>query len=354
MSSRLIAKPGEHIEDSQVDQVVPTVDVILVSDRGYHELSEFAIAALALNHSAPLHIHLYRDGYEAELNAKLHAYLAARGHSFATTSLPADMQQPGTSQLHSHITRATLMKANAIELHSERAHRIVFLDGDVLTCRSVDLASVFSFQTTAAAVFDFVSYMSFDDQRLVEHTTRQGISSDYLNAGVLFIDAVRWRERDCFRRFIEYVERHAGFCPYRHDATWLYAGDCKGADQCALNMTLENDWTPLDFTWNVQKTLRHTAWWRSAKLRHYTGFRKFLAASNVNRDRLEARLLREISRRVGLQPSQPVHYDQGLMFMADTLKYWKETRAYQKILHELRHQLEQRRKATASGEAKSG
>jgi len=139
-------------------------------------------------------------------------------------------------------------------------------------------------------------------------------------------------------RYLEKLGQHNRHCPYRHNERGEDPGDCKGADQCALNMTFENDWTAIDFRWNAQKPIRHTSIWTHAFLRHYTGHRKFLTTNNVNRDWREARLLRRIKHEVKLS-LPPYIYDGGLLYFADMMKYFAETRGYKRVLQILKDRM---------------
>jgi len=245
-----------------------------------------------------------------------------------------DSERLEAAALHPHISQVTLMKAYAIEAAAARHDQIAFVDSDILIFRDFSFGKLFDFKTSAAGVYDFVSYMPFDQQDLIGHTQATGVSSDYMNAGLLLIHARNWLQGSMLDRYLDKLDQHNRHCPYRHNERGEDPGDCKGADQCALNMTFENDWTAIDFRWNAQKPIRHTPIWAEAFLRHYTGHRKFLTTSNVNRDWRELGLLRRIEREVKLSLPRFI-YDGGLLYVADTLKDFGETRGYKRVLRTL-------------------
>jgi lipopolysaccharide biosynthesis glycosyltransferase len=309
--------------------------VVYICDERYHTLTEFAIASLGMHHQTPLKIYFSQVGYSKPASEPLQQYLVDRGHDIEILQLDRegmDLDRLQAVALHPHISDVTLMKAYAIQKAARNHNHIAFIDSDVLVLNQFSLSSSFKFETTAAGVFDFVSYMPFDNQDLIRHTSQSGVSSNYLNAGLLLINSERWLNSNLLSTYLDKLSSHSVHCPYRHDQNGNDPGDCKGADQCAINMMLENDWTPLEFEWNAQKPIRHTATWKKARIRHYTGHRKFLAKSNVNRDWREARLLQRIQIEVGLEAPDNIKYDFGLMFFLDYLKYFFQTIGYKRIL----------------------
>ena len=319
-----------------------SVAIVYVTDANYHDLTEYSLASFAIfSDQSATDVHIFQVDYDRELSPFLQRFLRDRGVGVRRHSLQSSAEELWAVRLHPHISIATAMKAHAVDQVARDAERLVFMDSDILVMRPISLAPLFTFETTLAGVFDFVSYMPFDGQDLISHTKRTGRSSDYMNAGFFLVDCEKWRGEAMFGRFVAALNEHETHCPYRHDGEGRDPGDCKGADQCALNMSAERDWTPLSLVWNVQKPVRHTVLWKDAQLRHYTGFRKFLARSNVNRDRSEYLLLQRIKEEVGLTPPEPITYDGGLLFMADRLKYTKETRRYSRVLAMLEHRREE-------------
>ena len=311
------------------------IRVVYVTDDQYQLLTQFSACSVMLSSKTPLSLVIYNTGSQIPPATGLLTLASKLGHTLETAALDTSRAINSNVPLHAHISPATLLKAQAIEREADSFEQILFLDGDVLACHSFDLSEVFGFQTTAAAVYDFVSYMPFDGQDLLRHRERTGHSPEYFNAGVIAVSGSRWLAGGMTTRYLDNLSAHNVHCPFRHDRTGKDPGDCKGADQCALNMTLEGDWTPLDFRWNVQKTLRHHPLWRTAYLRHYTGFRKFLSRSNVNRDSLERAMRKGVKRNAGLKPELRIWNDLGLLFIADSIKYRSQSRAYSRKVDEL-------------------
>ncbi|WP_185829235.1 glycosyltransferase [Sphingomonas ginkgonis] len=313
-----------------------SVGVVYVSDRNYHELTLFSIASLALFLKERVSITLFQVGYEQPLDPALAAYLAKVGHRIEVVPLASRDPSHEEVQLHEHISPASLLKADAIDAVAPRHDLVVFLDGDTLFMRPCSFESLPEFTTSFAGVYNFLSYMPFWEQDLIGHTERTGVSSDYFNSGVIFIRSERWIALGLRERYRRNLVAHEARCPYRHDAEGNDPRDCVGSDQCAFNMSVEHDWTPLDFRWNMQKTTRHMAGWRHALIRHYTGHRKFLTTSNRHRDAAEYRVLSAIREQVGLRPARPIHYrDRGLVYALDYAANFKLMLGYGRLLRKL-------------------
>jgi lipopolysaccharide biosynthesis glycosyltransferase len=319
-----------------MQKIADRAAIVLISDKNYHEVTEFCIASLIVYHKSQLDIHFFQVDYEADFRVSLKRYAEERGHRLYTHFMEKlgfkDDLGVASASLHQHISIVTLMKAHAIESLSVKYDRIVYLDGDVLVCNDLDFNDVFGFKTSFAAVYDFVSYMRFDGQDLIAHAEKTGVSPDYFNAGVILINSDLWMSKGMLARYLDNLSRHTAHCPYRHDERGNDPGDCRGADQCAFNMTAESDWTPLDFRWNAQKPIRHTRPWRDAILRHYTGRKKFLTEEAKTRDGVEYRTIRKVAAVTGLQPSNKTKYLFGVHFLADKLRYISITGKYAAML----------------------
>lgn len=304
------------------------VRIVYVTDAAYQQLTEFSACSLMLTSVRPLSIIIRTLDGTRGLDTRLEALAIRLGHQVEASQLHVDGNVSSGVALHPHISPVSLFKAHAIEIEAARFERVLYLDGDVLACRPLDVDDVFAFHTTAAAVYDFVSYLPYDRQDLFRHRQKAGRSPDYFNSGVLAIHGPRWVATSITSRYLDALRSHTQHCPFRHDAAGEDPGDCKNSDQCAFNIALEDDWTPLDFRWNVQKPLRHQRLWREAYLRHYTGFRKFLAPSNVNRDDIERSVLCTIKAAAGLDSETTRRSDHGLLFLADRLKYLRASGRY--------------------------
>ncbi len=131
-----------------------------------------------------------------------------------------------------HVTRSAYARLLMDRVLPDDVDRVIYLDCDTIV--TGDLAALWSRDLsglTVAAVPDASPYT---------HHAVLGLpaGAPYFNSGVLLVDLGRWRELGIGARALEFARRH----PER--LQWW--------DQCALNLTLLDDWVALDATWNFQ------------------------------------------------------------------------------------------------------
>jgi lipopolysaccharide biosynthesis glycosyltransferase len=131
-----------------------------------------------------------------------------------------------------HVSRTAYARLLLDEYLPPEIKRVAYLDIDIIVRGEIkELWNCDLLGKTIGAVRDVVPY--------ARHKTL-GLPSGapYFNSGVMVIDLVRWREMSIGRRALEFA------CAYPSRIQWW--------DQCALNLILHGDWTPLDPGWNFQ------------------------------------------------------------------------------------------------------
>lgn len=115
--------------------------------------------------------------------------------------------------------------------------RALYLDADMLVLSP--LMPVIDFDLGGRTCAAVVNYPPLNVIRVAIPRSRRGaVNGDmaYFNAGVLLIDTDRWRRRSIGQQSRAFISRFP--------TTRLF-------DQDALNMTLADDWCPLDKEWNT-------------------------------------------------------------------------------------------------------
>jgi lipopolysaccharide biosynthesis glycosyltransferase len=322
----------------------PRVAVLYVADERYHSLTELSVASVALLHKSPVDFHLVQVDYQRPVNSSIEGVLQDRGHSLEHSFLSAAAVKlpPRIRPKHAHISGTSSLKAIAIDQLAARYERIVYIDGDVVLFTAVDFGAIPDFSTVFAAVYDFVSYMNYDGHGLSGADGR--ILTDYFNAGLLVVNSANWRRKALLEKYHANLAVHEERCPYFGDYESL--GSCKSWDQCVMNMTAQADWTPLPLLWNAQRPVRHTAVWKDAYLRHYTGPKKFTPLYRRSCDQREYKHLRWLEKRLGQSIIGDAPYDGGVLFFVDRLRYSRERRAYNAIIDRLEQRMLENARAT--------
>lgn len=159
------------------------VAAVFITDKNYHELTQFSVAGLCMFSSSPMDVYFYQVGYDVPLDDNLLRYASMRSFTIHRRILDCGQTSgadDSSIKLHGHISPVTLLKADAIEQVAHLHEDIVYMDGDVLPCRSFEFNSLFGFTTSFAAVYDFVSYMPYDQQNLIAHGIKNGQVAELL------------------------------------------------------------------------------------------------------------------------------------------------------------------------------
>ena len=154
--------------------------------------------------------------------------------------VPADLSALGHLP-PSPLPRATWFRLLAIEVLPPDVTRFVYLDVDVLVCRSVAPLWEVDLGGRPLGAVRSVNFPSMGTWGAFDHWRRHRIDPrlPFFNAGVLVVDTQVWTAADTTRRIIDLMG----------------SGDIHGGDQQALNVALAGSWTELDPIWNQQPPL---------------------------------------------------------------------------------------------------
>lgn len=118
----------------------------------------------------------------------------------------------------------------------EKYKYILYLDSDLIA--TSDISSIFSQHPTGSHCIAARTALKVE---LIHHNERFGrrLDTPYFNAGVLLIDAVRWRERKCTDAIKRILIESPDLCIY--------------ADQDALNLFFDGNFQELPYQYNVTR-----------------------------------------------------------------------------------------------------
>ncbi len=298
------------------------VAVAYVTDRNYHDMTLFALASVALGHRMPVDFFLFQHGYLAEVPSRYRSSIEAHGHSLTVAEAPS-YAPAQTISVDRHLTPAAYLRVTAIEQLAHDYAYILYLDGDTLAFGDLKCDELVGFRKTAAACLDLSISTGFDDPSFANNCEKNGVSPEYFNSGVLMINSKRWLDTGALDRFTEALRRHSDAC--------AYLSRCTPNDQCALNLTLGDDFDVLPVTYNVQKSAFNTRSWSTALIRHYTGRVKFIPVRPWRCDRREHSLLRHISAETNL-PFPHGNFDYGLSYSLNALRRYRTARRYERAI----------------------
>ncbi|MCX5696770.1 MAG: hypothetical protein NTU54_02150 [Candidatus Omnitrophica bacterium] len=203
------------------------LEIALAADRnmeiGLHVTLYSALASLALSGSF-VNLHLFLKDYDLERVKRLHMTL----HEFT-----------GKYALHLYDTTAINLgksrgiygnKMTLVRIHipdSLKVERFIYLDADLLVL--TDLRALFSFplnNNVAAVVSNTIIKNVWHLERDALLKCGMPDNARYFNAGVMLIDARRWRENNYTEKCVALMDKHPSQFP--------------SADQAILNIILYN------------------------------------------------------------------------------------------------------------------
>lgn len=176
-------------------------------------------------------------------------------------------------RIDGHITQATYYRIFLAELLPENVEKVLFLDADVIVNGNIDFFTKLDFQEKPEMTYQefnpdfepacclFAVDNILDQNR--ERLKALGLSGDkYFNAGVLFVNLRKWREKGITKKLLYVANRQKK--------------DLKFHDQDVLNIVLENEWKEIDgkynainleFSWNLNEMEEYS-------IIHFTNFPK--------------------------------------------------------------------------------
>jgi lipopolysaccharide biosynthesis glycosyltransferase len=299
---------------------------VYICDHNHHDITQYSLASFAESSIVKLDFKFYQFEYQKPISSTLHNCIVALGHTIellqANCGGRLDVRNKLASfgDISSSSIYTAILKAAAIEAVAPHYSEIFYVDGDVLALTSIDLQQHFPNDKLFSAGFDITCASGLTNPDLFERASAAGLSSDYFNSGVMIVNSRRWLTENCLSQYESHIRSHIEICPY--------FGECVLHDQCAFNLTANNDWRRLPISMNAQKSLMHTGYWKSATLRHYTGARKFIPVRLRTADSLERRLLRRLSRRYDLELPGTKFNDLGASY---ALNGWRKENWVKKV-----------------------
>ncbi len=164
-----------------------------------------------------------------------------------------------------HITKATYFRLLLADILPNDINEVLFLDSDILVIGDISEIADLDFCHSNNSVLKndelYIyaashNYNKDDMQRL----RKIGYASDdYFNAGVMYINLMRWREEKISERLMHIANK--------------YKDDLLFWDQDVLNIAFQDSWEKLDFSFNAFNLEVKTTT-DQYKIIHYTGSSK--------------------------------------------------------------------------------
>lgn len=136
--------------------------------------------------------------------------------------------------------------------------RVIYLDCDMLVCDSLSLLWNYDMRNNVvAAVQDTVSY--------AKHAVGMSNEDPYFNSGLLLVDVDKWRQQDCEKRCVEFINQRNGQVVHH--------------DQGVLNGVFRNQWTRLPLKYNLMTN--HFMISQKAVKKYFKDFAPFYTETEV-------------------------------------------------------------------------
>ena len=291
---------------------------VYVVDRRGFDLATHSAMSVSLSQPAPCDIHIFCHRFMPEQASGLRTAMAAVGAelTFHPIRDPALEQHKTPGQA----TTPTLLKLSAVQALSGRYDRLVYLDHDILVFKPLDIEGIDFGMTPLAAVLDMDLSRNGALRRSAWASGDKDLLTlgDYFNAGFMVFDSTNLRRQNFLGAYAAALHSHERHCSFKID--------CKSADQCALNMTFKDNWSPLGPGFNMQAGAKFTKPWQTAPVRHFCGTRKFLPLAFFRNDSRDVRHLNRIRDKLNLpQARYPLVYE--LLFRLNVLRKYRTDRA---------------------------
>lgn len=207
--------------------------VVLAGDRNVVRGVGVAIASLGRARSARTRAILLGAGIGASDRADLQA--CAPDHLDLSIVEVADHAVAG-ARLPDHLPPAALFRLLLDDLLPAGLERVLYLDADVLIVDDPGSICPPAEGRVVSAARDAFRPWIGGPPPLPWQEVGAHPSSPYFNSGVMLVDLAAWKEAAIGPRSLGLLRTHR--LPF--------------ADQCALNLVLDGDWSPLGPRWNLQ------------------------------------------------------------------------------------------------------
>lgn len=216
---------------------VTPLTLVLLADERYAMPLATTLSSIARSNRRhwPIQVHVLQDGMsdrsrQRVLDSVPSQSIAILWHGVNLSSFASLSTLP-------HISRMTYARFLIDQCLPQALRRVLYLDTDILVL--ADLEQLWRADLRGAIIGAVPD--RYIDAMLNGHSgvRREDVPRvrAYLNAGVMVIDLARWRKACVSERSLEYLCRHPT-TPY--------------ADQDALNVACDGEWTPVDERYNLQ------------------------------------------------------------------------------------------------------
>ena len=208
--------------------------IAFCTDRNYWPHVATAIRSLLIQSHAPLpDIYVFYEREDQQWMGKLNKL--ARAHKQTIYFRKFGLELIENADTKNRFGPAAYFRIHLPEL-LEKYSYLLYLDSDLIAAS--DFTSIFSQQPTGSTCI--AARPNFKDESFY-HNQRLGRPLDmpYFNSGVLLIDAVRWRKRNCTEGIMSILRDSADMCIY--------------PDQDALNFFFQGHFHALPHAYNVTR-----------------------------------------------------------------------------------------------------
>jgi len=208
--------------------------VVVAADSMFTKQLGAAIASITRSATREHQLFVLHDGYEPALIDQL---VGIAGDAVTLRFLDARSRALDGFELPQYLPTATLFRLRIGDLLPDEVERVLYLDADVVVRRPLDeLWETDLDGCVLGAVRDPVIPWAAAPAALPWEDLGVDPDTPYFNAGVLVIDAGRWRSERITERALHVLGEHR----------------LRYADQCALNAVLAGQWAPVAPQWNLQ------------------------------------------------------------------------------------------------------
>lgn len=269
--------------------------LVLLTDQKGYQLTEHAVAIAVLTQKSFNHCIIFCNDFVADSKCRLVSEASKRGISVEFRQVSAE-SSIGTSENHkhsnSHVTPTALLKMRALNSLKNEFSRALYVDGDVLLMRDMDIGKIAFEGYPIAAVYDIATVGNIArHHEFFERCAHFGRSPHYFNTGLIAADLQAWSS-DLVMSFDKAAAKHNLSCDYEEN--------CGNIDQCVWNIVFERNWKRLSLSWNLQAIAMFSERWEYASVRHYVGKTKFIPFVGWRNDQRDIYLLNEARAILGL------------------------------------------------------